>query len=47
MDKESNASKTYVIDKGVDRNLREGDMMNFDVDERGAVSVITRSRRMQ
>jgi hypothetical protein len=46
-DKESNASMTYVIDKGVDRNLREGDMVNFDVEERGTVSVITRWRRMQ
>ena len=46
-DKETNASKTYVIDKGVDRNLREGDMVNFDVEERGAVSVLTRWRRMQ
>lgn len=46
-DKESNGSKTYVLDKGVDRTLREGDMVNFDVEERGTLNVITRWRRMQ
>jgi Cu/Ag efflux protein CusF len=41
-DYESNSRGTYYLDSGVRGNLRVGDTIRFDVEERGSRSVITR-----
>jgi len=44
-DSESRSSHTYYFDAGVPRDLREGQTITFDVEERGPREVITRWHR--
>ena len=44
-DPDSRASHTYYFDEGVERNMRAGELVTFEVEERGARQVITRWRR--
>lgn len=44
-DPESNASRTYYFGQGVPRDMRSGELVAFDIEERGSRDVITRWHR--